>query len=252
MKHLTEEELVDRCYGEDAPDAAQHLASCSDCATALASLKADLADLRSPDPPARDELYGEQVWSAIAPQLPAYSRTKTSWPARGLWFSFVGAAACGAMIAGAFYAGRMWEHRQAHVTMAHTAPPPREHVVVVLLSDHLDRSERLLVELKHANPEDRQIISPLREQARDLLQSNRKCRQEAEKNGDAALTHALDHLNQLLTQLADEPGGLDAAAITKLQEQMKSDGLLFEVRVLRSRIPHSEALARPHLKGGTA
>src|SRR5579862_5309531 len=251
MKHLTEDELVGRYYGEDQPDAARHVEACSDCASALASLKADLADLRSPYAPARDDSYGDQVWSAIAPMLPAYT-PKRSWQSRGLWLSLVGATACAAMVASAFYAGRMWEHRQNHVTVSHAPSPARERVVVVLLSDHLDRSERLLVELKHANPDDKQIISPLRDEAKSLLQSNRKCRQEAVKNGDPALTNALDHLDQVLTQLAEEPGGLDAAAITRLQDQMKADGLLFEVRVLRSRIPRNEALTKPHLKGGTA
>jgi len=251
MKHLTEEELINRYYGEDAPEAGRHIDACSECASALASLTADLADLRSPEPSARDASYGEQVWSRVAPMLSAYERKRHA-PWRGLWLTLVGATACAAMVAGAFYAGRLWEHRQQHPSLAHTASPAREHVVVVLLSDHLDRSERLLIELKHANPDDSQIVAPLRDEARSLLQSNRKCRQEAEKAGDPALTNALDHLNEVLTQLADEPGGLDAAAITKLQDQMRADGLLFEVRVLRSRIPHREALATPHLKGGTA
>jgi hypothetical protein len=41
-------------------------------------------------------------------------------------------------------------------------------VVVVVLSDHLDRSERLLVELKHADAENTALASPLRDEARSL------------------------------------------------------------------------------------
>jgi hypothetical protein len=91
---------------------------------------------------------------------------------------------------------------------------------------------------------------PLRDEARSLLAANRKCRQEAEANGDPALTKALDHLNELLNGLANQPGGLNADAIAKLQAEMNKDGLLFEVRVLRSRIPNRQAAV--HLKGGIA
>jgi len=251
MKHLTEEELVDRYNGEEAPEVKLHLEGCGDCADAFAVLKADLGEMKLLTLPERDAEYGERVWTAIAPLLAAYTREKPWWQRRGMWFTLLAGAACAAMVAGAFYAGRMWEHRKPHPTLANAPSAAHERVVVVLLSDHLDRSERLLVELKHANPDDSQIVSPLRDEARTLLQSNWKYRAEAERSGDPALTSALDDLNRLLTQLAEAPGGLDPAAITRLQEQMKADGLLFEVRVLRSRIPNRGASMAPRMKGGT-
>lgn len=251
MKHLTEDELIDRYYGDDRSNTARHLESCQHCAHSYAALQSDLADLGPIAPPSRDESYGERVWSAISPLLPARTARKPSRSLHGLWIALGSAAACTLLAAGAFYAGRLWEHSQQHATTASPAAPAQNHVVVVLLSDHLDRSERLLVELKHAHPDDSQIISPLRDEARSLIAANRKCRQEAKQTGDPALTHALDHLDELLSQLANQPGGLNAAAITKLQDQMNTDGLLFEVRVLRSRISARHATMMPHLKGGT-
>ncbi|HUN83641.1 MAG TPA: hypothetical protein VMU48_04645 [Terracidiphilus sp.] len=251
MKHLTEDELIDRYYGDDRANAAQHLENCPDCAHAYAALEADLADLRPVATPLRNASYGEQVWSRISPLLPARTPHIPARSFRGRWLALGSAAACALMLATAFYAGRLWEHRRQHATTATAQQPVQNHVVVVLLSDHLDRSERLLVELKHAHPDDSQIISPLRDEARSLLASNRKCRQQAEKTGDPALTKALDHLNELLTQLANQPGGLNAAAITRLQDEMNGDGLLFEVRVLRSRIPTRQAATMSHTKGGT-
>jgi hypothetical protein len=106
------------------------------------------------------------------------------------------------------------------------------------LSDHLDRSERLLVELKHAKADDTELAVPLRDEARSLLLANRKAQQDAAQAGDPALTVALDHLDRLLNTLANQPGGLNAAAIARLQDEMTHDGLLFEVRVLRARIPN--------------
>ncbi len=147
----------------------------------------------------------------------------------------------------------MWEHRQQPRQATIVVPPrPQQHVVVVILGDHLDRSERLLVELKHVDADNTELVSPLRDQARALLAANRILRENAEKNGDPALSKTLDHLDHLLTQLANQPGGLSADAITRLQSEMNSQDLLFEVRVLRSRIPHRQSSAHAAVSGGTA
>jgi hypothetical protein len=49
--------------------------------------------------------------------------------------------------------------------------------------------------------------------------------------------------------LANHPGDLSAAQITRLQDELNASGLLFEVRVLRTRIPEHRTAARP--VGGT-
>ena len=41
-------------------------------------------------------------------------------------------------------------------------PPAPQRVVILVLGDHLDRTERLLVELKHADADDSEMIPPLR------------------------------------------------------------------------------------------
>ncbi|HEY6490340.1 MAG TPA: hypothetical protein VIY99_14540 [Terracidiphilus sp.] len=240
MNHLSEEQLIELHDHEDSPDAARHLDSCSECARAYEALRADLADLTSAAVPPRDAHYGEHVWQAIADRLPVYAQAPNPWYRRPLWLGMCSAAACSVLVVAAFYAGRTWEHRQPqpHPTIAQSAAPPSPpRIVVVLMSDHLDRSERFLVELKHASADDTELANPLRDEARSLLVANRKCRQEAEQDNDPALTHALDHLNQLLSEMANQPGGLNAASISRLKSEMNAEGLLFEVRVLRSRLP---------------
>ncbi len=254
MKHLSEEELVEHYYSGNQPATARHLEACARCASVYAALSADLCDMKAVDLPPRDAGYGEQLWAALSRRLSAYPSRRPAWSGPAFWFALISASACALLLVGAaFYAGRVWEHRQQPQPAAATAPlPAPRRVVVVVLSDHLDRSERLLVELKHADASDSEAISPLRDEARNLLAANRACRQEAEKTGDPDLTKALDHLNEVLTRLANQPGGLDAAAITRLQNEMDTDGLLFEVRVLRSRIPDQEPEEASRLKGGTA
>ena len=243
MNHLSEEQLIELYY-DDGAETGRHLDTCADCARAYEALRADLADLTPTNVPARDEDYGQQVWASIADRLPVYASPRETWFLRPVWLAFGAAAAC-AMLVAAFYAGRMWEHRQPPlpaILATAPVPPPPPRVVVVVLSDHLERSERFLVQLKHASADDEELALPLRDEARSLLAANRKCRQQAETSKDQDLSKALDHLNDVLTQLADHSGELNADTIAKLQREMNTDGLLFEVRVLRSRIPaHKQA-----------
>jgi hypothetical protein len=104
-----------------------------------------------------------------------------------------------------------------------------------------------LVELKLADAENGKVASPLRDEARNLLPANRICRQNAKQEDDRALSSALDRLDHLLVELANQPEGLNSQSISRLQDEMNTDGLLFEVRVLRSR----QAASNTHGKGDT-
>jgi hypothetical protein len=198
----------------------------------------------------------------ITPVLPAQLPVQNAAPvppqiasAHTIFVSNVGmlrglsyATACALMVARAFYAGRIWEQKHQQPT-ANANPPqaqapaghPQEREVVVVLGDHLDRSERLLVELKHADAGSAELLSALQDEAKSLQAANRICRQNAAEDDDPALTTALDHLDRLLAELTNQPGGLNGTTITRLQDEMNGEGLLFEVRVLRTRIPDRQA-----------
>ncbi|QHS53221.1 hypothetical protein [Edaphobacter sp. 12200R-103] len=237
MKHISEEQLIDYYYGEAESPAAisRHLETCSECAQSYESLVHDLKDLKPYAVPPRDGAYGEEVWRSIRGSVSAYEPTKKrslrGW--FGLHWSFAAATAC-LLLAAAFFAGRQWEHRNgtAPVNVANQEQG-RQRVVLLVLGDHLDRSERLLVELKHAEPS---TEAPLQAEARDLLSANRLYRESIRQQGDPALASALDHLERVLIEVSNEPAGLSQAKLDELQKEMNTDGLLFEVRVLRSRV----------------
>jgi hypothetical protein len=258
MKHLTEEELIGRYYnergseGEDFAGADEHLVACETCAEAYAALSWDLGEVKVMQAPARDEAYGDRVWGSLGSRLVPYKKERWNWLRGGLLRGLSYAAVCGVVAAGAFYAGRLWEKKQAPIARVQ-APTPKQapRVVVVVLSDHLDRSERLLVELKHVDAGSTEMVSPLRDEAKSLLAANKICRQNASQEDDPSLTTALDRLDHVLNELANQPGGLSSASISRLQEEMNADGLLFEVRVLRSRIPEGQAMGTIRPSGGT-
>jgi hypothetical protein len=258
MKHLTDEELVESYYGGDAGWTGAHLQECGECAAALSALETDLASLRNGIVPERDENYAEQMWARVQAGLPPRSAASRRLLHLGLWRGLAYGALCATLVAGAFYGGRVYEQWQHHKMMlagakAQTpAAAPQPRIVVVVLGDHLDRSERLLVELKHADAESPELVNPLRDEARGLLAANRVFRDDAEKQGDPSLTEALSHLDTVLTELANGRGGLDAVALKRVRDEMNADGLLFEVRVLRSKNPHRTQAVRVFAKGGAA
>jgi hypothetical protein len=261
MSHLTEEELIEQAYGESADrDAVErHLVSCRRCADSLADLERDLSGIRRIEAPARDAGYGERVWASIAASLPIYETVKRPWLQRWGWSGLAlrglsYAAACALLVSSAFYAGRRWEQHQQPPAVAHLDQRPaqaKQPIVVVVLNDHLDRSERFLVQLKHADLDSAAMVSPMRDEAKSLLAANKECRKNLGEEDDPELTTALDHLNSLLAEAVNEPGGLDAQSIARLQDKMNADGLLFEVRVLRSRIRHHSGSGQGASKGAT-
>ena len=72
--------------------------------------------MQSEEIPARDAAYGERVWRSIAPRLPVYETRKRSWLRGGAWRGLSYASACAVLVAGAFIAGRVWEHMQIRTT----------------------------------------------------------------------------------------------------------------------------------------
>jgi hypothetical protein len=249
MKHLTEEELVDHYYGEavNPADIESHLHACNVCAENFATLRQDLASINSPIVPTRDASYGEQVWQSLRSSFPVYEKQKRRWLHFNLMQGLGYATACIVLIAAAFFAGRQWEHRQHLNTQLAANNQPAQPIILVVLGDHLDRSERLLVELNHAN--DASAVMPVKAEAQDLLSANRLYRESATRAGDPQLTAALDRLERVLVEIVNAPDGSSPAQLARLQKEMNIDGLLFEVRVLRSRIPDQQKNSTVRTKG---
>ena len=200
MKHLEEAELVEHYYEESANmgESERHLKACPVCARRYAELRRVLDAVDTPTPPARKEDYVEQIWQSIGASLSRYEKPKSSW------FRFYRplgwAAACVLLVAVAFVAGRKWERRQGSSVTEAVDPQARQRVVIVVLGDHLDRSERLLVQLNHAEGNDLSAL-PLRSEARELLASNRLVRQSAMQAGNLNVEASLDRLERLLMEL---------------------------------------------------
>ena len=251
MKHPSEEQLIEMYYGESQIELASHLRLCRECSTLYAQLQQDLEDMKPAVVPARNAQYGEQVWQALRPSLPAYEKRLPRWQRFWNWQAAGLVAACAILIAAAFLGGRYWErHTSKSPAIASNAASQAaaQRVMQVVLRDHLDRTERLLVALEHADPGDTVENVQLQTEARDLLASNRLYCTTASQAGDPALAGALDRLEGVLAEVANGPAALSSADLRRVREEMNTAGILFEIRVLRSRTPDSTGGA-DHNKG---
>jgi hypothetical protein len=249
MKHLTDEQLVEHYLAEGTNRVVveTHLRICSRCEQVYEEI-CNAMEVRAPRPPARDRGYGEQIWQSIQGDLLPYPakprRSYFSWP------RLVFAGACLLGIAAAFMGGSWWERWRTHPSQAANPAQERQRVVLVILDDHLDRSERLLVQLNHAGGERGELDDSLQSEARQLLPDNRLYRQSI-SGDDPIMTAALDHLERVLLELANMPDKLNGDDIARIEQAMNTDSLLFQIRVLRARNQRQQPKVDSSLKGAS-
>jgi hypothetical protein len=255
MNHLTEEQLVEHYFDEGANRVVveTHLRICSRCEQVYEELSNALA-VRSPEPPSRQHGYGKQLWKSIEAPLRSYpaisKRRYFSWPR----LAFAGACLLGLVTA--FLGGSMWQRAHTHPSQAANPAQAKERVVLFILDDHLDRSERLLVELNHVGREkgdldDSFLDASLQTEAKQLLPDNRLYRQAISSGNDPMMTAALDHLERVLLEVANSPDKLDNADIARIEREMNTDSLLFQIRVLRAKTSLQESKVEPYRKGAS-
>ncbi|HUC54674.1 MAG TPA: hypothetical protein VMR90_11530 [Candidatus Cybelea sp.] len=248
MKHMTEEELIAYREGvaEQRAPISEHLAACSDCRAELERIEAVLAALDTlpvPDPGAD---YGRQVWKEIAPRLP---ETPGRW--WQTWLEPRRLAAAGAIMAliiAAFVAGR-FTNRGGQGDSIASKERVRERVLVVAVGEHLGHSERMLVELSNAAPNDpkqKEVnISAEQRRAEDLLQENRLYRQTALEDGDTGLASVLDELERVLLDVAHSPDEVTPAQLEAIQKKIEARGILFKVRVVNKELQQRQETTTP-------
>lgn len=251
MQHLTEEQLVEHYYHDDSDPAAveQHLRTCADCRSQYASIRNVLALVTNVELPDRGEEYGTEVWNRLRWKLGRDRR-------RQGWQTLISIAAALVLV---FLAGRYWSRiadapqapqLAANTTTTTTAPAsvaksdspnPRaqERLMLVVVSDHLDVSERMLLEV--ANADIRKGLgdnATLR--AEELVASNRIYRQTAARRGDARVASILSDIEPILVELANAGPSLSQEQLAKLQKRIESKALLFKVRVISAQVDDAE------------
>jgi len=224
MNHPSEEDLVLHLYGEaDESDfLRKHLESCARCREELAVLRQVLAEVDEMTPPERPSDYGARVWAKVSKELPSVRKSRSR--------SYYWLAAAAVLLLATFLAGRF------------TAPPDevdlarsgqiRQRILLVALSDHLEESKVLLLEV--ANRGDGAAVALDRERAGELLQASRLYRQTAYRLGDVTTSDVLDDLERILLDVSQGPDSIEAREA--LRSRIEEQDMLFKLRVLESNV----------------
>jgi hypothetical protein len=248
MNHMTEDELI--AYREGVADKhaaiSEHLAACKQCRAELERIEAVLAALDTLPVPDAGADYGRRVWQQIAPRLP--EKRQRWWQA---WIEPRRLAALGAvaaLIIAAFIAGR-YTKRPGEADNVASREQVRERILIVAVGEHLGHSERMLVELSNAepnNPAQKEInISAEQHRAEDLLEENRLYRQTALQEGDTGLASVLDDLERVLLDVAHSPDEVTPKQLEAIRQKIEARGILFKVRVVSKELQQRQEATQP-------
>jgi len=242
-RHCSEDDLILYYYGEGGrpADVERHLDACAVCRAQYQSLCETLALVAQPEVPARSDDYGHAVWLRIRQQLPErevrwWQRVMMPLPPFATRLAVAGAALL--VVAAAFLAGRMSPRPAAPASVAsHTDADAarRERVRLGALGDHLERSERLLVDLVNDRPDDVDIADE-QAWATELVASNRLYRDAAVSAGDQTSAAVLDELERNLLDIVHAPSKLTATELTDIRSRLEAAALLFKVRILHDEL----------------
>jgi hypothetical protein len=247
VSHYTEDDLILYYYGEARrrADIEQHLETCGACAGTYRQIAATLSLVTPPGIPDRDDRYGLEVWQRVRHQLPLQDAPPW-WTAWFRWdrLALAGAAAafCVVVLA-AFVAGRLWQHqngeRPSGVQAGDVSDDAGTRVRLAAIGDHLERSERVLLDVVNARGT-RIDVSDAQTWAADLVDANRLYRQAAIRDGDTMVADVLDELERHLLEIVHGPSTLTPAQLDQLRVRLDAAALLFKVRVLHDELRERE------------
>ena len=253
MKHYSAEDLILHFYGEDAGrrrrEISQHVDECASCAAIYRELARTLLLLEAPEVPERGDQYGLEVWQRIRARLP---EPEAPWWVRWLkWDRLALAGAVAMLVVAAFITGLSWTNPgsplpaapPAVASAAAGASAGRQRILLTSVTEHLDRSERILTDIMNAP--DGGDISTEQRRAEDLVSTSRLYRQEAVEAGEQSVAGVLEDLERNLLEVIHSPSKVTAADLDDVRQRIDAASLLFKVRVLGDELRQRELSAPP-------
>ena len=257
-RHITDEELLLDYYGEGSAgqraEMRAHLDVCDACRALDRELRGVLALVDTEPMPEAPAGFEREMWARIEPRIATrnvgsgFIRTimGTFWtferPRWGL------AAAAVALAAGSFALGRVWAPAPAPgpstESVADTTPIG-ERLLRSEVEEHLERSQRVLVELVNADDSAPVVLASDRAQAADLVAAGRLYRRSAERMGDAETRDLLEDIERVLVEIANGPDERTSNDLTAVRTRISNQDLIFRLRVMTSAMRAREQRARP-------
>jgi hypothetical protein len=230
VSRRADEELILLYYREHpAPEELEReLASDPALAHRYETLRREMSALDTLDAPEPRPGLEQRMWARVRPSLERPRR----FFGVPRWAALVGAVAV--LVVAAFLAGRAQRTALPDATTVASdlkALPAdaRERVLQAALADHLESSQRLILEVVNG-PE---TLGDERVWAEALLSQNRLYRRAAERAGQRRVAAVLLELEPVLTELANSPDSLD---LSGARAQIEESDLLFKMRITRNNL----------------
>ena len=251
--HLNEDDLILHYYGEGGAEEARvetHLDACGDCREAFQALRRVMEAIDAAPVPEPSPSFERTVWARLQPQIGSnreYSTGKNFgfFNFRGLVF----AGGLAAVIVGVI----VWQLTIPFSRVTPDGAPAvadaeahRQQVLLTAVSDHIEQSEQVLVELANAEASSGALdVSLERNTADDLVSAGRLYRETAKQTGNLQLASLLDELEMVLVEIARGPEALSTKQLEDLRTQIDEQELIFKLRVLAAEVKARQQNARP-------
>ena len=267
--HVTDEELMLDYYGERSPEQRaemrSHLEVCERCQALDRELRGVLALVDTEPVPEAPAGFEHEMWARLEPQIAArnaarnvesgFSRTKrvrlkpdaTFWKFELPRWSL--AAAAVALAAGSFALGRVWAPAPVPgpsiESVAGDAGTIGERLLRTEVEEHLERSQRVLVELVNADDSAPVVLASDRERAADLVAAGRLYRRSIGGSGDAETRDLLEDVERVLAEIANGPEAETSNDLSGVRARISNQDLIFRLRVTMAEMRERERRERP-------
>jgi len=256
--HITDEEMLLDYYNEStsADRAARraHLEACESCRALDREMRAVLALVDTAPAVEAPPGFGREMWARVEPHLSARAARRPWWSPVALrpWALGVGMAA---LLLASFTLGRVWErapHKDDPAPVVSVAAPRglgtdamTERLLRAEMEDHLERSQRVFVDLVNADDGADVSLASDRTRAADLVADGRLYRRAADRIGDVEMRNLLEDVERVLVDVANGSSEPASKELKDVRTRIDEQDLLFRLRVAGSEIRERQRRARP-------
>ena len=271
-RHMSDEDLLLDYYGEATPEQhaemRAHVETCAECQALDRELRAVLALVDSEPVPDAPPGFEREMWARLEPVVSGFSRAnlepvvsgfsrtnevrlKADTTAADTAWSFefprwALAASVAALAVGSFALGRVWDTPTTSPGVS-TADVRElsERMLRSEVEEHLERSQRVFVELVNVDDSAPVRLASDRERAADLVAAGRLYRRSAEEMGDADTRDLLEDVERVLVEIANGPEVESSNDLSEVRAQITDQDLIFRLRVMTAGMQARERRARP-------
>jgi hypothetical protein len=249
--HISDEDLLLDYYGELTPEQRAelraHVESCVGCQARDRELRAVLGFVDSEPVPEAPPGFEREMWARLEPVVSGFSRTNdpdTTWSFELPRWAL--AASVAALAVGSFALGRVWDTPRTSPPVGNTGIHGlSERMLRSDVEEHLERSQRVLVELVNADDSTPVRLAGERERAADLVAAGRLYRRSAEEMGDADTRDLLADVERVLVEIANGPDVESSNDLSEVRARISDQDLIFRLRVMTSEMQARERRVGP-------